>query len=325
MKISAVVPAFNAQPFLARAVKSLLDTGYPSLEILVIDDGSTDRTLAEAYLLQSAHPSQVRVLRHPEGANRGVSASRNLGIRQATGDVLCFLDADDHVLPHRFEVAIQILTQRPDVDGVYELTCISLKEPASGNGLGSPSQDGGAFALATALEGDALLAKLLSGYPWHPDAFLCRRAMFDRTGTFDETLRIAEDCHLWFRAAALCSIVPGELQRPVAMYVRHAANTYRYTIERKVDLVRAMRRAWPTVRNAATPAVRKAYLAGLAAYVCNALVVSREAGRTDVAWAIARQTAPVRWGALLLRMPLLRQLVWLSVETVMRPRRASVA
>lgn len=326
MKISAIVPAYNAQRFLARAVKSLLDTGHTPLEVLVIDDGSTDSTLAVAQALQAAHPQQVRVLRHPGGVNRGVSASRNLGIREATGELVCFLDADDYVLQHRFQRALQILQGRPEVDGVYDATRVVIETPGADSGLGGDTNDGGTFAPASALEGEALLRELLRGYPWHPDAFLCRRTMFDRTGLFDENLRIAEDCNLWFRAAALCRVVPGsDLREAVAAYTRHAGNSYHYAIERKIDLVRAMHRAWPRVSAEAEQSTRLTFADGAATYLCNTLMVAREAARPDVAWATVWELMPTRLRGLLLRRAVLRQLAWLSKETLWRPRPASAA
>lgn len=316
MKISVIVPAFNAELFLERAVASLLATGHADLEVLIVEDGSTDGTLQTAQRLLQEHPEQVRLLRHPGGANRGVSATRNLGIAQAGGDAVCFLDADDYVLPHRFDRAVQILQSRSEVDGVYEATCIRLANGQADGGLGGSERDGAYFALATAHEGEDLLHELLRGYPWHPDAFLCRRSLFDRTGVFDETLRIAEDCHLWFRAAALGRIVPGDLTRPVAVYVRHAANTFHYCIERKVDMIRAMARAWRAIRSRATPSVARAFREGLTCYFVNTLVVTREAARPDLGWTAVRTCAAEGATYTLRDTRVLRQAAWLARETL---------
>ena len=316
MKISVIVPAFNAEPFLERAVTSLLATGHADLEVLIVEDGSTDGTLQTAQRLLQEHPEQVRLLRHPGGANRGVSATRNLGIAQAGGDAVCFLDADDYVLPHRFDRAVQILQSRSEVDGVYDSTAISVQDQAAGAGLGG-SVDGAIFGLSIACEGEHLLRQLLRGYPWGSDAFLCRRSLFDRTGVFDETLRIAEDCHLWFRAAALGRIVPGELTRPVAVYVRHAANTFHYRIERKVDMIRAMARAWPSVRAGTAPSTASVYREGMTDYLVNTLIVCREAACPDVAWAAIRACVASPTTRVLCDTRVLRQIAWLTRETLM--------
>lgn len=92
-KISLIVPVYNAERYLPKCVDSILAQTYRDLELLLIDDGSTDRSpqLCDGYALTD---SRIRVFHQP---NRGVGAARNLGISQASGDYLGFVDADDYV------------------------------------------------------------------------------------------------------------------------------------------------------------------------------------------------------------------------------------
>ena len=101
MKISVIVPTYNAAGTIERCVESCVASGNESLEVLLIDDGSTDGTLENAQSLGARHPA-VRCLRQSHG---GVSEARNLGIREARGEWLLFLDADDALC----EDAIQAL------------------------------------------------------------------------------------------------------------------------------------------------------------------------------------------------------------------------
>lgn len=239
MKVSVIVPAFNAEATLEAAVNSLLATGYPDLEILVVEDGSKDATMALAQGLASFYPGVVYVVTHAGCAHRGVSASRNLGIRQSTGELIAFLDADDLVLPNRFKASVDMLRERSDVEGVYELTRI-LNRSQQSEAVERQWSDGSIFGIDEALVGSDLLRKLMTGIPWHGNAFLCRRVLFEIVGLFDETRIMAEDCHLWIRAAASATILPADPLDVVSLYIRHGSNSYNYSLERRLDLLDAM-------------------------------------------------------------------------------------
>src|SRR5215475_5728613 len=93
--VSVVIIFLNAECFIQEAIESVFAQAYPAWELLLVDDGSSDAstTIAQRYAEQHRH--QVRCLEHPGHANRGMSASRNLGIRNARGPYIAFLDADD--------------------------------------------------------------------------------------------------------------------------------------------------------------------------------------------------------------------------------------
>ena len=100
MTVSVVIPVYQAAAFVEQAVESALaqpETG----EVLLVEDGSGDGSLAECERL-AAGDGRVRLLRHPNGENRGAGASRNLGIEQSTCPLVAFLDADDYYLLGRF-------------------------------------------------------------------------------------------------------------------------------------------------------------------------------------------------------------------------------
>src|SRR2546427_10186945 len=93
--VSVVIIFWNAERFLQEAFASVFAQTYPTWELLLVDDGSSDESTAIAQRYVEHHPGQVRYLEHPGHANRGMSASRNVGIRHARGPYIAFLDADD--------------------------------------------------------------------------------------------------------------------------------------------------------------------------------------------------------------------------------------
>src|SRR5437764_627301 len=97
--VSVIVIAYNGEAYLAQAIDSVLAQSFQDFELLVVDDGSSDRTRPIAEAFRAATRPRVRVLAHADGGNRGMSAARNLGLSQARGEFIAFLDADDVWLP----------------------------------------------------------------------------------------------------------------------------------------------------------------------------------------------------------------------------------
>src|SRR5579884_627502 len=93
-RVSAVIIFWNAERFLAEAVESVFAQTFDDWELLLVDDGSTDGSTAMAQEYANRNPDRAHYLEHEHHANRGRSASRNLGIRHAAGDYVAFLDAD---------------------------------------------------------------------------------------------------------------------------------------------------------------------------------------------------------------------------------------
>jgi glycosyltransferase involved in cell wall biosynthesis len=236
-RISVIVPAFNAESTLCRSVESLLASGYPDLEIIVVDDASTDSTLQVARRLERENTTKsIVVLQHYQKRNRGVSASRNLGMARATGELICFLDADDTVAPHRFQNSVRILTERPDVDAVYETASVVIDDASQVEDWSSTDL----FGPTLPLYGFDLLKSLIRGLPWHTSAVLFRKSLLAKTGGFHEAISIAEDCHLWMRMVVAGNVVPGDLLRPVSQYRRHSGSLYTPAMERKLDYLIAV-------------------------------------------------------------------------------------
>ena len=117
--VSVVVNFLNAERFLEEAIASVHAQTYRTWELLLVDDGSTDASTEIARRHAERDAERVRYLEHPGHENKGASAARNLGIAEARGELLAFLDADDVWLPSRLERGVELLRRHPAADMVY--------------------------------------------------------------------------------------------------------------------------------------------------------------------------------------------------------------
>lgn len=283
--LAVVIPAYNAGSYLRRAVDSVFATNYPNIEVIVVDDGSGDDTLAIAHALCNQWGSGCRVVLHPDRGNHGVSASRNLGINSTSTKWVAFLDADDYYLPNRFDSLRELCNGDPP-DMLYQLALVAFESDNSG---GWVSNEPHLFGVNEDLDGTALLARLLRGQCLQASAVTLKRQLFDRIGLFDVDRRIAEDCHMWMRAAIGGRVGSGDLSLPVSVYWRHETNTYSYKLEHRVELLGAMLDV--RARAAATGCsndVTQTFKAGTRAYALGSVVVMRESSRNDLAASVLK-------------------------------------
>lgn len=224
MRVSVVIPVFNHALWLKDAVTSALAQSEVD-EILLIEDGSSDHSLERCEELASTDP-RVVLLRHPNGENRGAGASRNLGIRRATGPLVAFLDADDLMLPKRFQRTIGVLSEFPDTDGVYEAVGYRFD---SRDALRLHMSDGRELltTMSRVVEPDRLFWEQSpvgdAGY-CNTDGWTFRRDFLMQKLLFNEHLGLHEDTDFFIRASIAGVMRPGELSQPVATRRLHAAN-----------------------------------------------------------------------------------------------------
>ena len=112
--VSAIIIFLNEERFLEEAIGSVFAQTYGNWELLLVDDGSTDRSTEIARQYAQRSPGKVRYLDHEGHQNRGMSASRNLGIAHAKGEYVAFLDADDIWMSHKLEQQVAIMASHPD-------------------------------------------------------------------------------------------------------------------------------------------------------------------------------------------------------------------
>jgi len=204
--VSVIIPAHNAQRFLAEAIESVLAQSHPLVECIVVDDGSTDQTAEVA----GRYGDRVRYL-HQENAER--SAARNNGLSRATGDYVCFLDADDYLAPDKIAEQLAFLEAHPEYDAVYSRVCYF--------------QDGNVrsfYSVKRPTPSGELLSKLIYTNFITIHAPLIRTKVARRAGGFDPALTRYEDWEFFLRLSALGARF-GFVDRTNAYVRMHAANT----------------------------------------------------------------------------------------------------
>lgn len=189
-RVSAVIIFLDAERFIAESIESVLAQTYPNIELLLVDDGSTDGGTAIARGYAEQFPERIRLLQHPARQNRGMSASRNLGANSARGELIAFLDSDDVWLPEKVEQQVAIFRVHPELGMVYGRTQIwqSWAQPDGETKdffypLGVPAN--------TVHEPPTLLAALIENRFQSPttcNAMISRKA-FDQVGGFEDRFR----------------------------------------------------------------------------------------------------------------------------------------
>jgi glycosyltransferase involved in cell wall biosynthesis len=207
--ISCIVPAFNAERYLPESLQSVIDQSYRPIEILVVDDGSSDATAVIARQFPG-----VRVITQQ---NAGPAAARNTGVTETTGDLIAFQDADDLWHPEKLRKQFERFQQRSNLElctcQIYNFwTPDRLEEAGDYN---DPRQD-----------------KVYSGFVMQ--TLLCRRSAFNRIGPLRTDYRTGEDSDWFMRARDLGAVMetvpevlvrrrlhPSNLTRQAGSEVRH--------------------------------------------------------------------------------------------------------
>ncbi len=122
-RVSVIMPVYNGEAFLDEAIDSVLAQSVDDLQVLLCDDGSTDRSVAIAHRWASRYPDTVATLQHPGHANRGAAPTRNLGLRAARGDYVAFIDADDVWRPGKLVEQMAIMHEHPELGMVCGTVC----------------------------------------------------------------------------------------------------------------------------------------------------------------------------------------------------------
>lgn len=216
--VSVIVPVYNGAAFLGEALTSIRAQAYPALDILVIDDGSTDDSAGVA-----ARTEGVRLLNQ---ANRGPAAARNLGLAAARGDLIAFLDADDLWPAGKLAAQVARLQSAPTLEVA----------------LGRVQAFGAAGVPLPATE-PVIDVHLGSG--------VFRRAVFERVGVFDAGLRFSED-HDWFLRAREQDVRMVVMAAVTLLYRVHAGNMTRQADTAGYGLAVVLKRSLDRRRAAGT-------------------------------------------------------------------------
>jgi glycosyltransferase involved in cell wall biosynthesis len=181
-KVSIIIPTYNRAHTISSALDSLINQPVDDLEILVVDDGSTDNTRD----VLSDYPQVHYVFQQ----NAGVSRARNTGLKLCSGETIAFLDSDDIVFPNKFSHQLSLLDQDPTLDIVYSGWQILAEDGRTVQTEYHPLPNE-----------DPLTKMVEDGYFFPIHSALMRRHCYERVGGFDESLPAFEDPDFWIRMA----------------------------------------------------------------------------------------------------------------------------
>lgn len=204
-RVSVIIPSYNRADFIRQTVDSVLQQTFKDIELIAVDDGSSDET---RYIL-AEYGDRIILLGHDGWKNKGQSASINLGLRHAKGKYIAILDSDDYWDREKIEIQLTFLESNPDIGLVY---CNGVAVNGTGEYLYDIYPPGHH-------EKNDPSELLVNCYIFLPTNAMCRTALFDKTGYFDENLRSAQDHDMAVRLIEICKFA--YLDRKLFAYRRH--------------------------------------------------------------------------------------------------------
>jgi glycosyltransferase involved in cell wall biosynthesis len=206
--VSVVINFFNEERFLAEAVDSVYAQTFHDWQLLLIDDGSSDRSSDIARGYAEHDPARVRYLEHPGHANRGAGASRNVGVHAARGEWVAFLDGDDIWLPERLERSVALAVAHPDADMVYGKTEYWWRWQDT-RSVSPDYIQPHYFRANRVVRPPDLLVRYLSLRAAYPcmGSLLVRRRAFNAVGGFEESFRALGEDLVFFAKICLSHTV----------------------------------------------------------------------------------------------------------------------
>lgn len=220
IRISVVIPAYNAEKYIQRCLDSVLAQTHPADEIIVVDDGSTDHTAEKVKLYGPA----VRYLCQE---NAGASVARNTGVQAARCEWIAFLDADDEWLPRKLELQTELLADKPDLvwcaSNLIRCSCQQNRQGPAMNPEKAEELLVGRYRLTNFFKAQ------LAGIPIYTIVLLIKREIIMETGMFVPGMLLAQDMDMWYRIAYRWPEI-GYICEPLAIYHMDipGSNTRRY-------------------------------------------------------------------------------------------------
>jgi glycosyltransferase involved in cell wall biosynthesis len=264
-RVSVIIPSFNCEAYIAETLNGVLAQSCKDIEIIVVDDGSTDHTRD----IVAAFGSPVRLIAQ---ANAGRCAARNRGIREARGEYLCLLDHDDYWFSDKLAQQLEQFQAHPEAGAVYGAF---IFWHASDQGV-FPAPD--SFALSSYPAG---VDEKLSGWIYHlslldiyplTSTIMFRAEVFGKCGDYDESLPYSEDWDLLLRVAREYPFI--KLNRPNTLYRQHVQQGSRVIrdIDYRTVLLTQAARKWGLCSPDGQCVTRRQFYTQLAAYhACFAL------------------------------------------------------
>jgi len=275
-KVSVIIPSFNCELYIAETINSVLNQSHKNIELIVVDDGSSDRTRE---IVASFGP-QVRLIAQP---NSGRCAARNRGIREARGEYICLLDHDDYWFFDKIERQLTEFKRHPEAGGVYSNYIIWHRDVVGQ----FPVPD--SIDLTNYSDG---IDEELSGWIYHQfliniymltSAAMFRVEVFERCGVYDESLPYSEDWELWLRISREYPLI--KLNRPTTLYRQHPQQVNRVMreIDYRIELLSKAAEKWGLCSRDGRCVTHRQFMNQLASYHMSFALCHLRDGKRSIA------------------------------------------
>ena len=196
--VSIIIPSYNYENFIIEAINSALSQSHSNIEIIVVDDGSTDET---ASIVRALAKNDERIF-YIHQYNQGLSAARNTGVKRSKGEFIVFLDADDILHPEKIQAHLEHFSQKPKADISYGRSRYFLS--------GKPEEtfanidlDNTEWMSGVSGNAAAVMPLLVVNNIMPVCSAMLRRTVVEQVGDFDTTLKSLEDWDYWLRATTI--------------------------------------------------------------------------------------------------------------------------
>jgi len=235
--VSVIIPSYNCERYIAETLESILDQTFKDIEIIVVDDGSTDKTRQ----IVTSYGEPVRLVTQ---TNAGVCAARNHGIREAAGQYVCLMDHDDYWLPDKLALQLEQMQRHPEVGLVY--STFAWWNPGENGAFPAPANyrdDSPGTAVDEEFSGWIYHLLLLDCWVLTSSA-LIRGEVFNKCGVFDESLPYSEDWDLWLRISREYPFI--KLKKALTLYRQHPrqGNLIARNIDYRTELLSRAAARW---------------------------------------------------------------------------------
>ncbi len=219
--VSVIIPSYNAERWIKSTIDSVLAQTYSNIEIIVVDDGSTDESVS---VISKNYP-EIKLITQK---NQGVAAARNKGIENASSEWIAFLDADDIWLPNKIRDQFELLATDREAQMAYSAWHVWPSQ--------TPDPDPDLLSLLEKTRDNSdkfqgpsgwIYPELLEDCHVWTSTVLAKRTLFEQIGKFDATLKIGEDYDLWLRASQSTKIL--RVAKPLALYRIHPTSLTKST------------------------------------------------------------------------------------------------
>jgi glycosyltransferase involved in cell wall biosynthesis len=187
-KVSVIIPTYNGAKYIERAITSVMAQSYPSIEAMIIDDGSTDNTKEIVTSFQRQYPGKIKYIYQ---TNAGPAKARNNGLQSADGEYIAFLDVDDQWLSLKIETQVQLFEENPDVGFVYGPV----------NFVDEDGQILKDYVRTIGIHRGDITLDLFMDFFIITSSLIFRRSCLDKIGYFNPSLKVGEDYEFILRLA----------------------------------------------------------------------------------------------------------------------------